>query len=110
MVAGTTVVDLASRRKAYIHRFMEVMALPAPRGRHVNVLQHISGYLKQVISGDDKQELLSLFEAYRKRQLPLITPVTLLRHHLRVNPQPYITEQHYLNPFPEQLALRSVIC
>lgn len=109
MVAGTTAADLVSKREAYIHRFMEVMALPSPRGRHVNVLQHISGYLKQVLSSDDKQELLSLFEAYRRRQLPLITPVTLLRHHLRVNPQPYITEQHYLNPFPEQLALRSVI-
>ena len=50
-----------------------------------------------------------MFEAYRQRQLPLVTPVTLLRHHLRVHPQNYISEQHYLEPFPEQLALRSAL-
>lgn len=107
MVAGTTVKDLPQRRAAYIQRFMEVMKMRSHPGRQVNVLQHIMGYLKQVLSSDDKQELLSVFEAYRQKQLPLITPVTLLRHHLRVHPQPYIMEQHYLEPFPEQLALRS---
>jgi len=107
LVSGTTSKDLIQRREKYISRFMQVMKITTQRGRQVNVLQHIMGYLKQAISREDKQELLSLFEAYRQRQLPLITPVTLLRHHLRVHPQHYISEQHYLEPFPEQLALRS---
>jgi len=109
IVAGTTKKDLMQRREQYIHRFMQVMKVTTQRGRQVNVLQHVMGYLKQVINSDDKQELLALFEAYRKNQLPLITPITLLRHHLRVHPQKYISEQHYLQPFPEQLALRSSI-
>jgi len=109
MVAGTTQADLAQRRQAYIHRFMQVMAMTSKPGRHVNVLQHILGYLKEVLTKDDKKELLSVFEAYRQRQLPLITAVTLLRHHLRVHPQEYISKQHYLKPFPETLALRSVL-
>ena len=107
LVSGTTSKDLIQKRERYISRFMQVMKITAHRGRQVNVLQHIMGYLKQAISSEDKQELLSLFEAYRQRQLALITPVTLLRHHLRVHPQHYISEQHYLEPFPEQLALRS---
>ena len=107
MVSGTTSKDLIQRREKYISRFMQVMKITTHRGRQVNVLQHIMGYLKQAISSADKQELLSVFEAYRQRQLPLITPVTLLRHHLRVHPQNYISEQYYLEPFPEQLALRS---
>jgi uncharacterized protein YbgA (DUF1722 family)/uncharacterized protein YbbK (DUF523 family) len=107
MVAGTTSRDLLQRREQYIQRFMEVMKITTHRGRQVNVLQHIMGYLKQAISSEDKQELLSVFESYRQSQLPLITPLTLLRHHLRVHPQHYISEQHYLEPFPEQLALRS---
>lgn len=107
VVAGTTKKDLMQRRDKYIHRFMEVMKIRSHRGRQVNVLQHIMGYLKQAITNDDKQELLSVFEAYRRNQLPLIAPITLLRHHLRVHPQQYISEQHYLEPFPEQLALRS---
>lgn len=109
MVSGTTRSDLAQRRHAYINRFMDVMAMKTTPGRQVNVLQHILGYLKQVLSSDDKQELLGVFEAYRKKQLPLITPITLLRHHLRVHPQSYINQQHYLEPYPEQLAIRSFV-
>ena len=109
MVAGTKVSDLEQRREAYIQRFMEVMAYMPRHGRHVNVLQHIMGYIKTHLSSLDKQELLSSFEAYRQRQVPLITPVTLLKHYLRIYPDEYISSQHYLSPVPEHLALRSWI-
>ena len=109
LVAETTADELSQRRAMYIRRFMEVMAIIPSNGRQVNVLQHILGYLKKVLSGEDKKELLEVFEAYRQQQLPLITPVTMLRHYLRLYPQPYIEEQYYLKPFPEQLALRSVL-
>jgi len=109
MVAGTGLKDLIQVRAAYIKRFMQVMSIISKPGRQVNVLQHIMGYLKQMLSPEDKQELLSVFEAYRNRQLPLITPLTLLQHHLRNHPQQYILKQHYLKPFPQQLALRSVL-
>jgi len=107
MVAGTTKKDLGVRRGRYITRFMQVMKIVSVPGRQVNVLQHIMGYLKEEISAEDKQELLASFEAYRQNQIPLITPITLLKHHLRVNPQRFIEKQHYLSPCPEQLALRS---
>lgn len=109
MVAGTTLKDLVQRRAAYIERFMQVMRIVTEPGRQVNVLQHIMGYLKQALSHEDKQELLSIFEAYRNKQLPLITPLTLLQHHLRRHPQKYIARQYYLQPFPQQLALRSIL-
>ncbi|MBC8210140.1 MAG: DUF523 and DUF1722 domain-containing protein [Gammaproteobacteria bacterium] len=109
LVADTTRSNLAHRRSAYIDRFMQVMTLLSRPGRQVNVMQHIMGYLKPFISAEDKQELLAVFEAYRQQELPLITPITLLSHHLRVHPQPYINQQHYLDPFPRQLALRSLL-
>ena len=52
------------------------------RGKHVNVLQHLMGYLKKDLSSEDKQELLGLIEDYRQGLLPLIVPLTLLKHHL----------------------------
>jgi len=107
MVAGTTKKDLVVRSERYISRFMQVMKIVSVPGRQVNVLQHIMGYLKEAISAEDKQELLASFEAYRQKQIPLITPITLLKHHLRVNPQKFLDKQHYLSPYPEQLALRS---
>jgi len=48
-----------------------------------------------------------MFAQILQQIYPFITPLTLLMHHLRVMPQKYIAKQYSLNPFPEQLALRS---
>jgi uncharacterized protein YbgA (DUF1722 family) len=65
------------------------------------------GFFKNQLSGDDKQEMLELLEAYRRGQLPLIVPITMLKHHLRRFPHPYIEQQYYMNPYPEELMLRN---
>ncbi len=109
LAAGTNRHNLDEKRDAYISRFMEVMALRPHRGQHVSVMQHIQGYLKRKIGREDKSELVTLFEAFRARQVPLITPITLLRHHLRNHPDSYLSQQHYLTPFPDALALRAVL-
>jgi hypothetical protein len=46
------------------------------------------GYLKNHLSSDDKQELLGLIEDYRQGLVPLIVPLTLLKHHLNRYPVP----------------------
>lgn len=73
--------------------------------RHVNVLQHIMGYLKQTIDAGDKRELAESIESYRRGEVHLIVPITLLRHYFRRNPDPYIESQVYLRPHPDQLGL-----
>ena len=73
--------------------------------RHANVLQHIMGYLKDRIDGDDRRELVESIESYRRGEVHLIVPITLLRHYFRRNPDPYIAGQIYLRPHPEQLGL-----
>ena len=91
----------------YIGRVMQSMKKHASRKKHMNVLQHIMGYLKNDIDPDDKQELLELLDKYRIGQVPLVVPVTLLKYHLRKNPQSYIDDQLYMNPYPEELMLRN---
>jgi uncharacterized protein YbgA (DUF1722 family) len=39
---------------------MEGLGVMGTRGKHVNVLQHLMGYLKNHLSSEDKQELLGL--------------------------------------------------
>jgi uncharacterized protein YbgA (DUF1722 family) len=74
----------------------------ATRGKDVNVLQHLMGYLKNHLSSEDKQELLGLIEDYRQGLLPLIVPLTLLKHHLNRYPVPdWVDQQVYLNPYPK---------
>ncbi len=84
---------------AYGARFMEGLALLGTRRKHVNVLQHLMGYLKNDLSSEDKQELLGLIEDYRQELVPLIVPLTLLQHHLRRHPVPeWVHQQVYLQP------------
>ncbi len=89
----------------YIGEFMRLMQIPATRKNHVNVLEHIRGYLKNELSKEDKKELSDSIEDYRLGLLPLIVPLTLLRHYFRYYPDDYIQRSWYLNPHPKQLML-----
>jgi uncharacterized protein YbgA (DUF1722 family) len=87
---------------------MEGLAVMGTRGKHVNVLQHLMGYLKNDLSSQDKQELLGLIEDYRQGLLPLIVPLTLLKHRLNRYPVPdWVHQQVQLHPYPKELMLRN---
>lgn len=69
---------------------------------------HLMGFIKNELATADKKELLDVFESYRQRLLPLIVPITLLKHHLNRNRVPdWVHEQTYLNPYPMELMLRN---
>jgi len=102
-------VDLPAVAEEYIGELMAALKRRVNRDRHVNVLQHIMGYLKKRLDGEDKQELLAATEAYRRGEVPLIVPLFLLRHHFRHHPDPYMDRQWYLHPYPDALGLRNNI-
>jgi len=89
----------------YLAQLMAILKISAKRSNHVNVLEHIRGYLKQDLDKSDKQELTESIDHYRRGLLPLIVPITLLRHHFRRNPNPYIERSYYLQPYPHELML-----
>lgn len=91
----------------FITELLKVPRKTATRRGHVNVLQHIQGYLKQKLDRSDKQELTHSIEQYRLGYVPLIVPITLLRHHFRRNPNKHMARQTYLNPHPTELMLRN---
>ncbi|HKM38629.1 MAG TPA: DUF523 and DUF1722 domain-containing protein [Thiopseudomonas sp.] len=93
----------------YFSLFMSALKKIANRGTHTNVLQHISGYIKDSLDADEKRELQALISQYRDSIVPLIVPLTLLKHHFNRHPDPYIAEQVYLQPHPENLSLRNAI-
>ena len=93
----------------YFSELMKALKKCATRRTHTNVLQHISGYLKQSISPEDKQEVQQLIGQYLHGIVPLVVPLTLLKHHFRLHPDPYISRQVYLQPHPENLSLRNAI-
>lgn len=91
--------------RRYLTSLMPILKIPATRKNHVNVLQHIQGYLKRDLDKEDKKELNETIEQYRKGLLPLIVPITLFRHHFRKCPNEYIENSYYMNPHPAELML-----
>ena len=110
---GRLVADLRrqpfeSLLQDYKSGFFEGLGKIASRGRHVNVLQHVLGFLKQKLPAEHKAEMTELIEDYRHGLVPLVVPVTLLRHHLRFHDvDPWILQQSYLRPYPKELMLRN---
>lgn len=91
----------------YIAKLMETLKLHATVKKNVNVLQHIAGYFKKVLSADEKKEVLECIEDYHRNLVPQIVPLTLLNHYVRKYDEKYLAGQFYLSPHPLELRLRN---
>jgi uncharacterized protein YbgA (DUF1722 family)/uncharacterized protein YbbK (DUF523 family) len=107
LVARAKDRDRADLIKEYEELLMQALRLKATVKKHVNVLQHMMGYFKNQLTGEEKQELLELIDTYRNGYHPLIVPITLLNHYVRKYDQQYLARQHYLTPHPVELKLRN---
>lgn len=107
LVAEGKPMPLKELYAQYETTLMEALALKASPKKHLNVLQHLMGYFKKQLSKDEKQELLDVFDRYRREFVPLVVPLTLINHFVRKYDQPYLKLQTYLNPHPVELKLRT---
>ncbi len=92
---------------SYGPAFMEALAVHATTAKHVNVLQHLAGFCRAHLDAADRRELAAVIEDYRRFLVPLVVPLTLLRHHLERHRIEYARDQTYLNPHPKELMLRN---
>lgn len=92
--------------KEYLARLMQAFQRLGTPARHANVQMHLMGYLKHHLDAADKAELLGVIHSFRRGEIPIASPLTLLKHHFRRHPDPYIIGQTYLNPDPRELLLR----
>ena len=109
---GQLVAHAASRPRAevqaaYEEAFMRGMSTMATPRKHVNVLQHMLGYFRDVLDADSRAELGQSIADYQKEILPLVVPITLFRHHVRRCGISYLAGQTYLEPHPKELMLRN---
>jgi uncharacterized protein YbgA (DUF1722 family)/uncharacterized protein YbbK (DUF523 family) len=109
---GRTVASAAAQPRAalqqyYEAQFMKALARPATPRRHTNVLMHMAGHLKTKLDAAAKRELLGCIEEYRTELVPLVVPLTLLRHYVRLHGIAYLAGQTYLEPHPRELMLRN---
>lgn len=99
-------IDVNDMATEYITGFMTALKNKATRKKHTNTLQHLQGYFSKHLSSLEKQELSEQIHQYRLGLVPLVVPLTLIKHYLLLYPMDYLANQSYLNPYPEQLKLR----
>jgi len=109
---GKLVADIkkhtpAEMRDHYSELFMTALKYKTTTRKNVNVLQHIIGFLKKDLTDFEKRDILKVIEDYRNQLVPLIVPLTLLKHYLNKYEIEYIRDQVYMNPHPKELMLRN---
>ncbi|UAW97915.1 DUF1722 domain-containing protein [Halopseudomonas nanhaiensis] len=109
MLANLSEADLEQLAGDYFADLIISLKSKASRRSHSNVLEHIAGHFKRSLAGHEKSELRSLIEQYRLGMVPLVVPITLLKHHLMNHPDAYLGRQAYLQPYPAELSLRNAI-
>jgi uncharacterized protein YbgA (DUF1722 family) len=94
-------------RNNYEAQLLEALKVQATPKKHANVLQHMMGYFKDFLVGDEKEELLKTIRDFKAGIVPLIVPITLVLHHVRRHRVAYLTDQYHLQPHPLELKLRN---
>jgi len=107
LVAQGKKLSLNELYQQYESMLMEALMLKNTVKKNINVLQHLMGYFKKQLTAAEKQELLKIFDQYRRVLIPLVVPVTLINHYTLKYDQPYLKIQTYLNPHPVELKLRT---
>ena len=103
LVAGARALERAELRARYERELLAALAQPASTRRHVNVLQHALGHLRERTTAAARAELAEVIDHYRRGLVPLVAPLTLLRHHVRAQGIAWLAEQVYLAPYPAEL-------
>jgi uncharacterized protein YbgA (DUF1722 family)/uncharacterized protein YbbK (DUF523 family) len=107
LVAQAGHLPMAMLVQEYGATFMHALQVKTTQKKHANVLYHLLGYLKKSLDTHDRTELVAGIEEYRQGLVPLVVPLTLLKHHFRRHPVPWVGEQTYLQPYPAELMLRN---
>jgi uncharacterized protein YbgA (DUF1722 family)/uncharacterized protein YbbK (DUF523 family) len=92
---------------AYTLKFMGALEAKATRAKHTNVLEHALGHFKKLLTADARSLMVEAINDYHNELLPLVVPVTLLSHHVRLLDVGYLGGQTYLEPHPKELMLRN---
>jgi uncharacterized protein YbgA (DUF1722 family)/uncharacterized protein YbbK (DUF523 family) len=107
LVARAAALPRAEVKAQYEEGFMRALAALATPRRHVNVLQHMLGYFRTVLDEASRAELAATVADYQRGLVPLVVPLTLVRHHVRRCGVAYLAGQVYLEPHPKELMLRN---
>ena len=107
LVANAKSSKLEELKICYSNLFMEALTYKSTPKKNTDVLLHMMGFLKKILTRDEKENIFATIEDYRKELLPIIVPITLIKHQVKIHKIDYLLDQVYLNPHPKELMLRN---
>ena len=87
--------------------FMAALRIKASVRRHVTVLNHLAGHFQTRLHPIERAELDDSIADYHRGLVPLIVPLTLVKHYAIRHDIAYLRNQVYLHPHPKELMLRN---
>jgi uncharacterized protein YbgA (DUF1722 family)/uncharacterized protein YbbK (DUF523 family) len=93
----------------YLVLFKKTIAYKGSIGKTVNVLQHMVGFFKKELTSSEKEELHMQIEEFRDEIIPLIAVMSTIEFLAKKYNTTYLLGQKFLNPYPKDLSLRSMI-
>ncbi|MCX8266899.1 MAG: DUF523 and DUF1722 domain-containing protein, partial [Planctomycetota bacterium] len=107
IVTSLGTADDAAIFEEYALAFHDTLQTKATSKAHVNVMQHALGHLKDLLSSEEKQEIVRSIDAFSKGQLPLLVPLDLIAICVRAHQVECLLGQIYFAPHPKELMLRN---
>jgi uncharacterized protein YbgA (DUF1722 family)/uncharacterized protein YbbK (DUF523 family) len=87
----------------YVSLLPRAFAGPPKYTAAINVLMHALGYFKEGLTADEKAFFLDSLQRYRTGKAPLSVPVGILRSWVVRFKEPYLAQQAFFQPYPEEL-------
>ncbi len=107
IVANQEKKPLQTLLEEYKEEFLKAISLKGSIKKTYNVLLHLFGYFKKLVSKEEKEEILGSMEEFKSGILPLIVVIKIINLYAKKFDISYLEEQKFLNPYPKELALRS---
>ena len=107
LVATAKQKSLGAVYDEYGRMFMQALTAHATEKTHANVLDHMTGYFSKQLTATEREELVQLISDFRHQLIPLIAPITMIRHYTKKYRVEYLQDQVYLEPNPKELMLRN---
>ncbi|WP_345989615.1 DUF523 and DUF1722 domain-containing protein [Sulfurimonas sp. HSL1-2] len=111
---GRVVANAENRTPAevmqtYEYLFKSAIAEKSSLRRTRNVLEHMAGFFKRLLTPAEKAMLHEQIDDYAAKLLTLMTPVSTIRFLAAKYGVDYLLKQTFLDPYPKSMALRSYL-
>lgn len=94
---------------AYELLFKTAIAKKSSIKRNRNVLEHMAGFFKKVLTPGEKVMLHEQIDDYAAKLLTLMTPISTIKFLANKYEVHYLLDQTFLDPYPKSMALRARI-